>query len=166
MTLPHSKSHPHSITHSPNTSQSHPNNNQTPTWKRNTSVYLCCDSCLRQGRASILDNRSISLWSCTAHTPGCTSGDGCSSPLPHKSCCWSPGGAPGDKNTPPPSRVPPCTGGCSHLWLPDTYLRVKRGQRYSGLRNCTDQQKLREKVRCQTEHHLRIYAVVSKWKLC
>lgn len=88
----------------------------------NSITNLCCDSCLRLGQASIPDNRSTSLWSCTAHTPGCTSGDGCSSPPPHMSCCWSPGEAQGDKSTQPLSLVLLCTGDCSPLWLQDTNL--------------------------------------------
>lgn len=84
--------------------------------------YLCCGSCLRPGPAPILGNRSISLWSCTAHTPGCTLGDGYSSPPPHRSCCWSLGGAPGDKNTPLLSPVLRYTGDCSRLWPRDTDL--------------------------------------------
>lgn len=90
--------------------------------KKAGSCYLCCDSCLRLGRESILDNRSTSLWSCTAHTPGCTLGDGCSSLPPRMSCCWSPGEAPGDKNIQPLFLVPLCTGDCSPLWPYDTYL--------------------------------------------
>lgn len=84
--------------------------------------YLCCGSCLRLGPAPILGNRSISLWSCTAHTPGCTLGDGYSSPPPHRSCCWSLGGAPGDKNTPLLSPVLRYTGDCSRLWPRDIDL--------------------------------------------
>lgn len=90
--------------------------------KKAGSCYLCCDSCLRLGRESILDNRSTSLWSCTAHTPGCTLGDGCSSLPPRMSCCWSPGEAPGDKNIQPLFLVPLCTGDYSPLWPYDTYL--------------------------------------------
>lgn len=91
--------------------------------------YLCCDRCPRQRQVSILDSRSTSLWSCTAHTPGCTSGDGCSSPLPHTSCCWSPDEAPGDKNTRRLSRVPQCTGDCSPLWPHDTDLLKTRSEK-------------------------------------
>lgn len=91
--------------------------------------YLCCDSCLHLGRAPIPDNRSTSPWSCTAHTPGCTLGGGCSSPPPHTSCCWSPGEAQGDKNTQPLSPVPRCTGDCSPLWLLDTDLERRKAKK-------------------------------------
>lgn len=84
--------------------------------------YLCCGSCLRPGPAPILGNRSISLWSCTAHTPGCTLGDGYSSLPPHRSCCWSLGEAPGDKNTRLLSPVPRYTGDCSRPGPQDTDL--------------------------------------------
>lgn len=97
--------------------------------KKARVCYLCCDSCLRPGRASILDNRSTLLWSCTAHTPGCTSGDGCSSPPPRTSCCWSPGEAQGDKSTQLLSLVPQCTGGCSPLWLQDTSLGWRKAKK-------------------------------------
>lgn len=84
--------------------------------------YLCCGSCLHRGPASIPGNRSISQWSCTAHTPGCTLGEGYSSPPPHRSCCWSLGEVPGDKNTRLLSPVPRYTGDCSRLWPRDTNL--------------------------------------------
>lgn len=105
--------------------------------KKDLVCYLCCDSCLRLGRASIPDNRSTSPWSCTAHTPGCTSGDCCSSPPLHMSCYWSPGGAQGDTNTRPPFLVPWSTGDCSPLWLRGTYLgsrKDKHSQRGSDLK--------------------------------
>lgn len=112
--------------------------------------YLCCGSCLHLGPASILGNRSISLWSCTAHTPGCTLGDGYSSPPAHRSCCWSRGEAPGDKNTRLLSPVPRCTGDCSHLWPRDTDLwrEARNVMWWGGLRNTGTQMCQNRVYRC------------------
>lgn len=117
--------------------------------------YLCCDSCLHLVRASILDNRSTSPWSCTVHTPGCTSSGGCNSPPPRMSCCWSPGEAQGDRNTQPLSPVPRYTGGCSPLWLRDTCLGVKRGQEIT-----KTAQTLEDKVRFRNHSCILIYIKV------
>lgn len=119
--------------------------------------YLCCGSCLRLGPASILGSRSISQWSCTAHTAGCTLGDGYSSPPPHRSCCWSLGEAPGDKNTRLLSPVPRYTGDCSRLWPRDTNLwREARNVKRGGCGNNGTQM-------CQNRIYRRLFSVTLRY---
>lgn len=127
--------------------------------------YLCCGSCLRLGPASIQGNRSTSLWSCTAHTPGCTLGDGYSSPPPRRSCCWRRGEAPGDKNTQLLFLVLRYTGGCSHLWPRDTDL-WREAKKISRVSANTKAQKVAKQVitwrNCASNEELSFHGCYGK----